>query len=145
MQVYTTKMESYNYEGDEEYDEFQARIQKQLNERGWFLKYDGEQVYFIVCCSALDLEWIHAISESEYYRMGFYRNDFPIEIAIDNLKWKRFEIQQYKSVEEKRAILHSMGEEIDIQFTKNEFDYYVKNRYKIASLLLAYELIDIPV
>ena len=132
MEIYTTKMEGYNYEGDEEDTDFQARIQIQLNKRGWFVDYDVEQIYFIVSCSALDFEWIHAISETEYYRMGFYRNGFPIEKALDILK-------------RKRTYFRSMEKDMDIESTKKEFDYYVKNRYKIVSLLVAYELIDIPV
>ena len=132
MEIYTTKMEGYNYEGGEDDTDFQARIQIQLNKRGWFVDYDVEQIYFIVSCSALDFEWIHAISEVEYCRTGFYRNGYPIKKALDSLK-------------KKMTFFHSMEKDMDIESTKKEYDYYVKNRYKIASLLVAYKLIDIPI
>jgi hypothetical protein len=141
--IITREIERYDYDGDEEYDEFKARIQMELNKSGWYLKYDQELRYFLIRCLALNLEWIQAFTEDEYY--SFHLRRFPIKEELDVLKWRLFENQQYKNHDEKISIMHSMGEEIDIQSTKKEFDFLYKNRHKIISLLASYEVLEVYV
>ena len=141
--IITREIERYDYDGDEKYDEFKVRIQMQLNKSGWYSAYDQELRYFIIRCLALNLEWIQAFTEDEYY--SFHLRSFPIKEELDVLKWRLFENQQYKNHDEKISIMHSMGEEIDIQSTKKEFDFLYKNRHKIISLLASYEVIEVYV
>ena len=138
MIFYTSTLEDYNYEGEEDDDEFENRIEKQLYDNEWYLQYDNTLKYVSISCSISNFKWVQSFTRDEY--RSLYSSSFPILQQLNELKWRWFEIQQYKDHTEKISFMESIGEPIDIQVTKNEFEFIRKNHHKIISLLTAYEI-----
>ena len=143
MDICSTQIETNDYDRNEsDYDgnesdyDFRVRMQLQLTKSGWYDDYCPLLNYYKFRCSALKFEWVQSSN-------NFYPEIPEIPEALKLLKYRLFDDQQYESFNEKMTFLQAIGEEVDFESKKKEFEYFAKNRNKIISLLVSYKLLKI--
>jgi hypothetical protein len=136
MDICSTKIETNYYDSDESDCEFMESVQLQLTKSGWYDDFNPDLSYYKFSCSALKFEWIQSSN-------NFYPEIPKIPEALKLLKYRLFDDQQYESFNEKMTFLQAIGEEVDFESKKKEFEYFAKNRNKIISLLVSYKLLKI--